>query len=172
MILRNLSINVNVFNFCYAPEEPLQFFCSSLRLIMAQHVTKYVPSSQDCQRTYYSSLFSVYIFPFIPTCKHFCKLFPILDFILTVHSWDNVSVPPVPCGGNFISVSSTFMKPWCGEDYPGISGSHLRQGWSCLSQPPCEAQISLFWLFRAAQFLRYTNAQWQLTCGLFQTILP
>lgn len=36
----------------------------------------------------------------------------------------------------------------------------------------CEAQISLSWLFRTAQFLSYANTQQQLTCGLFQTILP
>lgn len=100
----------------------------------------------------------MYIFLFIPTCKHFCKLFPILDFISTLHSWDNVSVPL----GNFISVSSPFMRTWCGGDYPEISGSHLGQGWSCLSQPTWEAQLSLSWLFRTAQFLRYTNAQLHL----------
>lgn len=109
MILSNLSIDANIFNFCQAPEDPLPFFCSPLRLIIAQTVTQYVPSGKDFSRTYYSSLFCIYIFLFIPTCIHFCKLFPILYFISTVHSWDNVSVPPISCGGNFFSVSPTFM---------------------------------------------------------------
>lgn len=118
----------------------------------------------------------VFIFLFLSTGMHFCKLFTTLDFISAAHWWDNISVPPCsfwrwfPCITP--PVSSTFSRTLCGADYPEISSSCLRQDWSCLSQPTCEIQISLSSLLGTAHFLRYTNARRQFTCGLFQTILP
>lgn len=124
----------------------------------------------------YCLLSCIYIFLFLYSWMCFCKLFPTLDFTWAAHWWGNISVPLCSFWSWFPcitpSLSSTFLRTQCRADYPEISSSSLRQDSLCLSQPTCEVQISLSSLFRTAHFLRYTNAQRQFTCGLFQTILP